>query len=126
MTDYEGVAFDPPAPVAEIVVRNPGGNSEAGSARMLIDTGADVTLIPNGALQEIGLSPVPGANYRIRSFNGSQHLVPAADLIMVFMGRELHGRFLLIDSEIGFLGRDVLNEFVLEFDGPEQAWRARG
>jgi hypothetical protein len=41
---------------------------------------------------------------------------------MLFLGRTVRGRYLLLDSEIGILGRDVLNHFAIVLDGPDLGW----
>lgn len=122
MPDYDGERFDPAAPVAEVTLRNPDSKQELRSVRMLIDTGADVTLIPRRSIEKIGSTPVAGVNCRLTSFDGTQSAVPAADVAMVFLGKVFQGRFLLIDSDVSFLGRDILNDFTLVFDGPRLHW----
>jgi hypothetical protein len=45
-----------------------------------------------------------------------------ADLDMIFLGRVYRGRYVLIDSSQGVLGRDVLNHLAILFDGPGKQW----
>ena len=40
----------------------------------------------------------------------------------VFGRRIFRGQFLLIDQPIGILGRNILNEVSLLFDGPRLEW----
>jgi hypothetical protein len=46
MTVYDDTLFTPPAPVARVTLRDPASDAWVGEVPMLLDTGADVTLIP--------------------------------------------------------------------------------
>ena len=54
---YDATQNDPPAPIAEVALRNPETGAELASIVMLLDTGADVTLIPREAAASIGCQP---------------------------------------------------------------------
>jgi len=41
---------------------------------------------------------------------------------MIFLKRAYRGRYLVIDSEQGILGRDILCNLVLLLDGPRLQW----
>jgi hypothetical protein len=47
MPAYNDLLFDPPAPVAFLTLRNPANNVIVTNVPMLIDSGADVTLLPS-------------------------------------------------------------------------------
>ena len=55
MPEYDGENFDPPAPVAFVVLRNPVTGVVLPDVPMLIDTGADATLLPASAVKKIGV-----------------------------------------------------------------------
>lgn len=38
------------------------------------------------------------------------------------LGRTFRGQFLVIDEEVGVLGRNILNALALLLDGPQQTW----
>ena len=61
--------------------------------------------------------------YELMGFDGTRSFAVVVELEMVFLNRIFRGRFLLIDQEIGILGRDVLNQLSLLFDGPQLIWR---
>ena len=44
MPDYETSLFDPPAPVARVVLRNPNTGTSIADVLLLLDTGSDITL----------------------------------------------------------------------------------
>ena len=43
---------------------------------------------------------------------------------LIFLRRAIRGRYMLIEEELGILGRDVLNLVPLIFDGPRGEWLA--
>jgi hypothetical protein len=112
-----------PAPVAIVSLRRSNGGSAAvHDISMLLDTGADVTLLPRSAITRLGLAPQPGTQYELIGFDGVRAVADAVDLDMLFLNRAFRGRYLLTDDEHGIMGRDVLASLRLLFDGPAQAW----
>ncbi len=122
MREYDAIRFSPPAPVASVTLRNPQTNAELADQLLLIDTGADTTLIPLKALATLGMNPVANINYEVIAFDGSKSIASVADLDLIFLNRRFRGRYLLIDSDTGVLGRDVLNHLTLLFAGPRNNW----
>ena len=45
MPAYDGTRFDPPAPLVHVSVRNPASGAVLPEVPMLLDSGADVTLL---------------------------------------------------------------------------------
>ena len=58
MPPYDANLFDPPAPQASVTLRNPGTNLMSSDVPMLLDTGADVTLIPSATLTQLKIGSV--------------------------------------------------------------------
>ena len=52
MTEYESSGFEPPAPVAIVTSRNPDNGKLRTDVQMLLDTGADVSLVADVADRE--------------------------------------------------------------------------
>jgi hypothetical protein len=73
MPRYESGAFDPPAPVARVTLRAPGSGREAIDVAMLIDSGADVTLIPSRLVATPGLETEQA--YQVAGFDGNTTFV---------------------------------------------------
>jgi len=119
MQSYEGTHFDPPAPVAQVTLRNPHSGATAPDVLLLLDTGADVTLLPRMAVERLGVPVLPGQRYELMGFNGSRSFAPAVMLDLLFLNRAFRGRYLLIEAERGVMGRDILNHVVLLLDGPQ-------
>jgi predicted aspartyl protease len=122
MPVYDGEGFEPPAPVARVTLRNPDTGAVCSNVAMLLDTGADVTLVPRAAASELGLSPTPGVRYELQSFDGATSSASVVQLELLFCRRTFRGQFLLCDREPGVLGRNVLNFVRLLLDGPSLTW----
>ena len=121
MPAYDGTRFTPPAPVATVVLRRQDGAQSVPDVPMLIDSGADVTLIPQSAAAPLGLTGT-GRSYELIAFDGTSNQHEAVEADLVFLRRRFRGRFVLIDGDVGVLGRDVLNHVRLLLDGPALAW----
>lgn len=122
MPPYDRLSFTPPAPVAHVTLRR----RDTGAARldvpMLLDTGADVTLVPRQAVEPLGVPVSPERVYELVGFDGSKSPAPVVELDLVFLGRTFRGLFLLVDQDWGILGRNILNAVRLSLDGPGLSW----
>ncbi|MBI4617675.1 MAG: retroviral-like aspartic protease [Planctomycetes bacterium] len=122
MPAYERNGFDPPAPVARVAFRDGTHATVCEDVPMLIDSGADVSLVPRHVIELLGTS-IPGRKrYEIEGFDRTRSLVPVVEIEMTFLGRLFRGNFLVVDAEVGILGRNVLNALSLLLDGPRLAW----
>ena len=122
-TTYDANIFDPPAPVAQATLRNPKNGDVLSTVPMLLDFGADVTLIPKLAANQLDLSTDVNETYELMGFDGNKSVATAVRLEMLFLNKTFRGRFLLIDQEWGVIGRDILNFVSLLMDGPNLSWR---
>jgi hypothetical protein len=120
---YDGARFDPPAPLALVTLYNPASGQMWTNVPMLLDTGADVSLIPHVALDRLNLHPLPDKQFELVSFEGTASLASAVQLELSFLDRTFRGQFLLIDQEWGIPGRNVLNAVSVLLDGPQLNWR---
>lgn len=92
---------------------------------MLIDTGADVTLLPRKAVESLGVIDQEAQSYQLVGFDGSESLARAVTLEILLDRWTFRGQFLLIDQEWGILGRNILNALSLLLDGPRLAWNVQ-
>jgi hypothetical protein len=122
MPSYDAMLYDPPAAVASVRLRASSGGAIVSAVLLLIDSGADITLLPRLAVEQLGVPLVGGDEYELVGFNGSKSRAQAVDLDMIFLNRAYRGRYLLIDDERGVLGRDVLASVCLILNGPRQEW----
>src|SRR5262245_41202494 len=121
MPEYDAENFEPPAPVAYVTLRNPATGVLLSDVPMLIDTGADATLLPSNAVDELGIS-VEDSDFEVQVFDGEIKRLKLAKLELYLLGRKFAGEYLLIDRHIGILGRNILNNVKILLDGPRGKW----
>lgn len=122
MVAYDAIRFSPPAPLASVGLRNPATGELWSEVPMLLDSGADITLIPQVVVDRLGVAIIPDRRYELLSFDGERSVASIVGLELMFLGRTFRGQFLLIEQEWGILGRNVLNALALVFDGPHLSW----
>lgn len=122
MPRYNAERFDPPAPLALVTIRNPLTGAASVNVPMLLDSGADVTLIPRAVIDRLAVEATPQRQYELIGFDGTTSLSPAIHLELLFCRRKFRGQFLLVEQPWGILGRNVLNSVALLLDGPHQRW----
>jgi predicted aspartyl protease len=110
--------FDPPAPVLLVRITGSERHGPAVALRMLVDTGADCSLIPLPIALSLGLPLVD--RVQIQGVAAGRHMAS------VFAARVHIGRFVKLARLVAFgdealLGRDLLNQLVLRIDGPAQS-----
>jgi predicted aspartyl protease len=117
---YDAEGFDPPAPLALVIVTSESQGIAIHDVPMLIDTGADVTLLPRSRVAT--LLSADAELYELEAFDGTKSASPAITAELKFLGKSFRGQFLLIDGWHGVLGRNVLNNLAILLDGPAQTW----
>src|SRR5690606_16777050 len=100
------------APVARVALRDPRTGATATDVPLLIDTGADVTLLPRGVLSRLGMTALPEEHYEVMGFDGHRSFASVVVLEMRLLQRVFRGRYLLLDQDHGIMGRDILNHLV--------------
>ena len=122
MPTYDASLFNPPAPLARVTLRNQENGNTVLDVPLLLDTGADVTLIPQSAVNQLGLNIDPNESYELMGFDGTTSVAQVIRVDMILLRKVFRGRFLITNRECGILGRDVLNHLSLVFDGPRLNW----
>jgi predicted aspartyl protease len=122
MPEYDSENFDPPAPVAYVTLRNPSTGVSLFDVPMLIDTGADATLLPQEYVEQLGIEPDENVLYEVQGFDGEIKFAKMAKLELHFLERKFSGQFLLLDQPMGILGRNILNAVRILLDGPRNRW----
>jgi predicted aspartyl protease len=114
------VHYLPPAPTVEIRLGTPGESFASSPLLALIDTGADVSLIPLKHIRP--LQTVPDDHRYLRSQWGERRKVAIYSLDVGIGNVRLVAVEVVADErgdEI-VLGRNVLNKLVMTLDGPQQ------
>jgi hypothetical protein len=78
--------FNPPAPPARVTLRNSADGKTVSDVPMLIDSGADVTLIPQPSVTQLGAIIEPDTGYEIMGFDGRKSIAQA----VLISGRARH------------------------------------
>ena len=124
MTPYGGQQYQPPAPVAALTLRTlDGRNVTVADVLAVLDTGADVTLVPRWAVEQLGLIPQADESVKLAWFDGTTRAAESVELEASFQGGRFQGRYALVDQPHGIIGRNLLNHFRLLFDGPAKTWQ---
>jgi hypothetical protein len=126
MPAYDESLFAPPAPLARATLRNPKSGATVSDVPMLLDSGADVTLVPQTSVDQLGIEVNLNEGYELIGFDGSTSVARVVQLDLIFLRRTFKGRFLLIHQGWGLIGRDILNHLTLVFDGPRLIWSEQG
>ncbi|MCI0550393.1 MAG: aspartyl protease family protein [Anaerolineae bacterium] len=122
MPEYDAENFEPPAPVAYVTLRNPATGVLLSDVPMLIDTGADATLLPSDAVEQLGISAKEGSDFEVQAFDGEIKRLKLAKLELYVLGKKFAGEYLLVDRPVGILGRNILNNIRILLDGPRGRW----
>ena len=113
--------YTPPIPALEIGLQVPDNGHSVGDVVAVLDTGADITMVPLALLEQINAPELD--EVRLRSHWGEQTLFTTY-LISIQLGVEtLPGVEVVGDpysQQEVLLGRDVLNKLLLLIDGPQQ------
>jgi len=122
MTEYDSENFNPPAPVAYVTLRNPATGDVLTNVPMLIDTGADATLVPAEVVEKLGIIAEENKAFEVQGFGGDTNYLKSAKLDLLLLNKTFKGEYLLVDRPIGILGRNILNKLRILFDGPREEW----
>lgn len=121
MPAYDDDGFAPAAPVARVTLRHPESGESVADVPMLIDSGADATLLPRFAVASLGIAGT-GERYELMEFDGTINDSEAVQAVLVFLNKSFRGRFLQVEAGVGIIGRNVLNRVRLVLDGPALNW----
>ncbi len=122
MPKYAFGLYNPPAPIAYVTLRNFEKTAEVSNVPMLLDTGADATLLPYSFVEKLGIDLTKGKIYELEGFDESKSHSRVIRLQMIFEERSFQGEFLTINQNHGIIGRNVLNSLKIIFDGQNLQW----
>lgn len=107
-------SLDPPAPVVPVRISRPVGE-EAVMLTMLVDTGADCTLVPIAVVRQLGLPQIDIIG--LTGIGGAKQRTTVHAAAVEFGDLRVLARVVAFVDE-AILGRDVLNQALVMLDGP--------
>jgi predicted aspartyl protease len=109
--------FDPPAPFMDVIIAASSDSGPQRSVGALLDTGAEISIIPQQIAHELELSPY--AEMIIEAFDGRRQRVNLYAVTLEIADTRLSSvRAVAYPTSYAILGRDVLNLFLATLDGP--------
>jgi predicted aspartyl protease len=122
VNSFDGKNYHPPAPIASIKIQGRNEPSKiVDTALSLIDTGADTTLLPRWAIEQLGITTI-STNMKLQWYDGSVRSVETVEASVYFLGGRFDGAYPIIDQPHGIIGRDLMNYFKILLDGPNKSW----
>jgi len=107
-------------PALPVSLRQIDGDATTMALSALVDSGADVTIVPVGYLRAIGAEQIYGAY--LRAHWGGRRAV-AVFLVDLEIENQIMPSIEVVGDEQGqeiLLGRNILNKLILLLDGPRQ------
>ena len=108
---------DPPAPYSPIWVVNPYEPFSRFSLEAKLDTGADLTALPENVIANLSLKQADWL--KVSGFAGTA-TVPTYEAKVEVAGHDIHLEVVGYSEAYALLGRDFLNHLRLLLDGPGQ------
>ena len=110
--------LEPPAPFLDVVIRHPHSPDQMHRVTAKVDTGADLSAIPQAVATELGL--LPAQTIVAESFDGVRTRIETYAVIMeVAQARFRYIEVILIPDDHALIGRDILNHFYAHLNGPD-------
>lgn len=116
--EYNQRDFSPPMPVLDVGVSKPGADIPSRIVEVIVDTGADGTLLPRDILKDAGAPYIDRVH--LVSITGERRPVDLYVVTLYLGERRVYGvqAVALPAGATAILGRDVLNQLRLHLDGP--------
>lgn len=109
-------SVQPPAPFADVLILHPSDHEQTRHIRGKLDSGADISVIPEEVADELQL--IPAREVQTRGYDGATR-----DIQSYFVALEVEGYPIPLVEVVAsrradvLLGRDVLNHFRITLDG---------
>ncbi|MCC5896408.1 MAG: hypothetical protein JJU32_00630 [Phormidium sp. BM_Day4_Bin.17] len=118
---YESQGRRPQAPYIQVLLSHPIDKTRSITCKALLDTGADFTHVPIRFLRSIEVKAT-GQSKSFLGFGGEKESTPYVISINLD-AKSFETEVWSWDQDFVILGRDLLNEYCVEFDGPKLEFR---
>lgn len=108
--------YEPPAPVLPVLISAPNAPGGIGVSA-LVDSGADVSVVPADVIRALGLPIV--AWTEVRGYDGTSRRTEVHAATMQVEGLRTIVEVIGLGNE-ALIGRDVLNQVRIVLDGPKR------
>lgn len=117
-------SLQPPAPFLDVLVRHPRQPDNCQQIRARLDTGADLSAIPQATAEALEL--LPARTILAEAYDGTQTRLRTFFIVLeVAQARFRRLEVILIPESYALLGRDVLNHFYVSLHGPDLTFDLR-
>lgn len=117
-SSYDSERYHPAAPVVTVTIGNPRDAEKTITIAALVDTGAEATILPPSFIDALGGKPA--GECTVLAAGGTR----IARCPVCFLELEIAGvkklKKVIGLREEPILGRDLLNDFRIELDGPRE------
>jgi len=115
---------EPPAPFLDVLVRHPRSSERSRRVPTKLDTGADLSAIPQAIADELEL--LAARTILAETYDGTRATVKTYFITLeAVQARFRRLEVILIPEEYALLGRDVLNHFYAYLNGPDLTFDLR-
>jgi predicted aspartyl protease len=124
MTTAYDTSAQPPAPFLEFEIVSPQDPTQRHSAQALLDTGAEVSVLPTEILTTLQIPKA--SSMSVESWDGSPTLVTTYIVTLGIADARLDSiEVVAAPMPYAILGRDVLNHFILTLNGKELSFELK-
>jgi predicted aspartyl protease len=117
-------SFEPPAPLFDVLVLHPWAPDRSRRVPAKLDTGADLSAIPHAVADELELMAV--RNILAETYDGTRASVTTYFITLeAAQARFRRLEVILTPEDYVLLGRDVLNHFYVQLNGPDLTFDLR-
>ncbi len=110
--------YSPPAPVLTLKITLPELSQSHTEINGQLDTGADISAIPAKVVEELDLEPA--SEILISGYNSQEETIPTYIVgLELPQARVRHIEVITIPEYYVLLGRDILNHFYINLNGPD-------
>jgi hypothetical protein len=105
-----------------VSILNQANGRVASGIPMLLDSGSDITLIPQYLVAQLDLQVDFSQSIGLVAFDGTRSQSGTVEVHMRFQAFGFRGRYVLTGERVGVIGRDVLNFITLTLRGNSLEW----